>query len=174
MRNRVSSPNRSGSRRRAFTLLEVMIVIVIILAILGLVTVNLMGTKKTADIKVVQMQLGTLKEALEHFYIEFNRYPTEEEGLAVLWSKDGLPEEEQSKWRMFTKEPLPRDPWGTEWGYQLTTAEDNADTGGGPGFKIWSNGPDKEEGGEDDIYPPGHRSGDDDGSDAGPPPPGGR
>lgn len=156
MSNRV---NRSVHSRvvRAFTLLEVMIVIVIILAILGLVAVNLMGTKKTADTKIVQMQLSSLKDALEMFQLEYNRYPTEDEGLAVLWSKDGMAEEDQGKWRMFTKEPLPLDPWKSEWGYQLTTAEDAEDDGSGAGFKIWSNGPDKEEGTADDVFPPGTR-----------------
>lgn len=173
MRNRVSPSVRSGAAR-AFTLLEVMIVIVIILAILGLVTVNLMGTKKTADTKLVQIQLESLKGALDQFNLAFNRYPTEEEGLAVLWSKDGLPEEDQPNWHMFTKEALPRDPWGTEWGYQVTTAEDNVDSNdSGPGFKIWSNGPDKEEGTTDDIYPPSKKGTTDDtsGGPAGPPPP---
>jgi general secretion pathway protein G len=173
MQNRMSPSVRSGASR-AFTLLEVMIVIVIILAILGLVTVNLMGTKKSADTKLVQVQLGSLKGALDAFYLDFNRYPTEEEGLAVLWNKDGLAEEEQSKWRMYTKEALPRDPWQSAWGYQLLTAEDAADATGGAGYKVWSNGPDKEEGTADDILPPGLSGDTDDtGGDVGPPPPGG-
>ncbi len=175
MQNRVSPSVRRGAAR-AFTLIEVMIVIVIILAILGLVTVNLMSTKKSADTKLVQVQLGTLKGALDLFNLEYSRYPTEEEGLAVLWSKEGLAEEDQGKWRMFTKEALPRDPWQTPWGYELVTATDDASGTGadGPGFKIWSNGPDKEEGTADDIYPPG-RKGDatEAGGEAGPPPPSG-
>jgi general secretion pathway protein G len=168
--------SRGGYRRsvRAFTLLEVMIVIVIILAILGLVTVNLMGTRETATKKTVQIQLGALKQALEQFQLEFNRYPTEDEGLAVLWSKESLAEEEQAKWRMFTKEPLPRDAWGTEWGYQVLTSDEMEEEGAAAGFKIWSNGPDKEEGTSDDIYPPGRSASDeDDGGPVGPPSPDG-
>lgn len=173
MQNRVPMAVRGAKAARAFTLLEVMIVIVIILAILGLVTVNLMGTKKTADTKLVQVQLESLKGALDQFNLEFNRYPSEEEGLSVLWSKDAMADEDQTKWRMFTKEPLPRDPWGTEWGYRVTTAEESED-GAGIGFEVWSYGPDKEDGSSDDIHPPGkNRSGDDSGSDVGPPPPGG-
>lgn len=165
MRSRVSHA------ARAFTLLEVMIVIVIILAILGLVTVNLMGSKKSADNKLVKIQLESLRGALDQFYLEYNRYPSEEEGLAVLWSKEALSEEDQGKWHMFTKEALPRDAWGTEWGYRLG-AGDNPDAPEGQPYEIWSNGPDKEEGGGDDIYP-GNKTGPSDGSgdDFGPPPP---
>lgn len=174
MQNRVPTAVRVATKARGFTLLEVMIVIVIILAILGLVTVNLMGTRKTADTKLVQVQLEALKGAMDQFYLEFNRYPSEEEGLGVLWSKDALPEEEQGKWRMFTKEALPRDPWGSEWGYRVTTAEESADASGS-GFEIWSYGPDKEDGSADDIHPPGHKrdAGDGSNSDVGPPPPSG-
>lgn len=173
MQNRVNSVVRTGAAR-AFTLLEVMIVIVIILAILGLVTVNLMGTKSSADTKLVQVQLGALKSALDAFNLEYNRYPTEDEGLAVLWSKDGLADEDQGKWRMFTKEALPRDPWKTPWGYQLVTADEAAEDGGtGAGYKIWSNGPDTEEGTADDIHPPSRSGGTEDDAGVGPPPPGG-
>jgi len=169
MRNRVNVSRGA----RGFTLLEVMIVIVIILAILGLVTVNLMGAKKKADTGVTQMALGTLKNALEQFYLDFNRYPAEDgEGLAALWTKSGLPEEEASKWREggYTKEPMPRDQWGSEWGYRLVTAENG---NGVAGFVIWSNGPDKQEGTADDVYP-GNKKPDESGGasadDVGPPP----
>ena len=170
MQKRVPGSVGGAMAARAFTLLEVMIVIVIILAILGLVTVNLMGTRKTADTKLVQVQLESLKGALDHFYLEFNRYPSEDEGLSVLWTKDAMEEEDQTKWRMFTKEPLPRDPWGTEWGYRQVLAEESED-GSGTGFEIWSYGPDKEDGSADDIYPPGRNRNSEDGADAGPPPP---
>lgn len=129
---------------RGFTLLEVMIVIVIILAIAGLVTVNLMGSRDEATKGTVNIQLKSMKDALKQFNLAFNRYPTEEEGLAVLWSKDGITDEDQTKWRAFVDEPIPTDPWGTAWGYR-------AESESGRAFDLWSNGPDKQEGTEDDI-----------------------
>jgi general secretion pathway protein G len=169
----------SGARRTraagrgGFTLLEVMIVIVIILLIGGLVTVNLMGTKKSADTKLVKAQLMSLRDAIKHFVLEFNRVPTEEEGLAVLWNKDGLSEEDQAKWRKFLEEPLPRDPWGSEWEYRIVTADEATDEE--EGYEIWSNGPDKEPETTDDVRPD-RRTGDETGGgaeDVGPPPPSG-
>lgn len=130
---------------RGFTLLEVMIVIVIILAIAGLVTVNLMGSRDEATKGTVNLQLKSLKDALKQFNLTYNRYPTDDEGLAVLWDKSLLTsEEDQAKWRAFLDEPLPNDTWGTPWGYR-------AESQSGRPFDLWSNGPDKQEGTEDDI-----------------------
>jgi general secretion pathway protein G len=138
---------RTLAAARGFTLLEVMIVIVIILAIMAVVTVNLMGGKKRADAGLAQVQLTSIRDALNHFYLEFNRYPTEEEGLAVLWNKSVLSEEDQAKWRMFTAEPIPKDPWGSPWGFRTVPAEEGQDSS----FEIWSYGPDKQDGTTDDI-----------------------
>jgi general secretion pathway protein G len=167
-------PHR-GMNARGFTLLEVMIVIVIILAILGLVTVNLMGAKKKADTGVVQMKLASLKSALDQFNLDFQRYPAEEgEGLQALWNREVIPEEEKAKWQEggYMKEPLPRDDWGSEWMYRVTSADDAAtSSGSGAPYQIWSVGPDKQDGTADDIYPSGKKPTDSDSaSDVGPPP----
>lgn len=101
--NRTESTVRAAVSR-AFTLLEVMIVIVIILAIAGLVTVNLMGSRDRATEGNVQIQLKSLRDALNQFSLEFNRYPTDDEGLAVLWDKSRLSEDaDQAKWRRFVE-----------------------------------------------------------------------
>lgn len=125
-----------------------MIVIVIILAIGGLVTWNLMGTKQEATRGTVQMQLGQIKNALKDFYRVFDRFPTDEEGLAVLWDKSAMPEEDQAKWtRSFLEEPMPKDTWGSPWGYRQV-GEKGAPAGM---FDLWSYGPDRQDGTEDDI-----------------------
>ncbi|MBX3358756.1 MAG: type II secretion system major pseudopilin GspG [Phycisphaeraceae bacterium] len=131
---------------RGFTLLEVMIVIVIILAIAGLVTVNLMGTKQEATKGTVQIQLKSFKDALKQFNLTFNRFPTDEEGLVVLWDKSALSEEDQGSWRPYLDEATPKDPWGSEWGYKAV-----GEKGPEGMFDLWSYGPDKQDGTEDDI-----------------------
>jgi len=132
---------------RAFTLLEVMIVIVIILAIAGLVTVNLMGTRAKATVAKVEIQMKSLRDALNQFNLDFNRYPTDDEGITALWDKTKLAEEsEQAKWRPYVETPIPEDDWGTAWVYRQIG--ENAPEGK---FDLLSSGPDKEEGTEDDI-----------------------
>jgi len=162
----------AGIGARAFTLLEVMIVIVIILAIAGLVTVNLMGSRKKATEGQVKIQLTSIRDALNQFNLDFNRYPTDDEGLSVLWDKTKMTEEaDQSKWRAYMDTPIPTDDWGTAWVYRQTG--EMAPEGK---FDLLSNGPDKEEGTEDDInvWPKSALEGVDgagSSSDAPPPPP---
>lgn len=134
--------------RRGFTLVEVLIVIVIILAIGGLIAMNVMGGKEKADKGIAEIDLKSLRNALQQFRLEFNRYPTDEEGIAVLWSKSTLTAEaDQAKWRQFIIEPKPSDPWGKAWGYRQKG--EKAPEGM---FDLWSTGPDGEEGTADDIY----------------------
>lgn len=130
-----------------FTLLEVMIVIVIILAIAGLVTVNLMSSRTEATKGTVQVQLKSLRDGLKQFNLTFNRFPTDEEGIGALWDKSKMTSDEDSaKWRPFMDEPMANDPWGSPWGYRAQG--ERAPEGM---FDLWSNGPDKQEGTDDDI-----------------------
>ena len=145
--NGTRTARRSLAVGRGFTLLEVMIVIGIILLIAGLVTVNLMGSRTEATKGTVEIQLRSLRDAMKQFNLAFNRFPTEEEGIAVLWSKETLdPQADATKWRAFMEQSIPNDPWSTPWGY--APSSDQAPEGM---FDLWSNGPDKESGTADDI-----------------------
>ena len=150
---------------RGFSLMEVMIVIVIILLISGLVAVNLFGQRDRAMEQTAEVQLQSIKDALRFFYLEYNRYPTADEGIAVLWDKERLDADaEDTKWRKFMEEPKPADPWGSEWGYTDESDE-------GHEFELWSYGPDKEDGTDDDINVWADAGEDGEGGDLPPPPP---
>lgn len=138
---------KSKYARSAFTLFEVMIVIAIIVAIGGLVGLSVLSRKKDADKDLAKVQIKSIESALEGFHLKYDRWPTDEEGLAVLWSKDTLSAEaDQAKWSAELKSPIPTDKWGTPWGYR-SVSEHGDETK----FDLWSNGPDKQEGTEDDI-----------------------
>lgn len=140
--SRVARGSRSG-----FTLIEVMIVILIVLALGGLVAYNLIGTKKEADAGVVKIQMNTIRDALKQFNFKFGRYPTDEEGIKALWDKSALTDENEAKnWTKLLDEPVPNDKWGTPWGYRQKSEHLGEDT-----FDLWSFGPDKQEGTADDI-----------------------
>lgn len=150
---------------RGFSLMEVMIVIVIILLISGLVAVNLFGQRDRAMEQTAEVQLQSIKDALRFFYLEYNRYPTADEGIAVLWDKERLDADaEDTKWRKFMEEPKPTDPWGSQWGYTDESDE-------GHEFELWSYGPDKEDGTDDDINVWADAAGEGEGGDLPPPPP---
>jgi general secretion pathway protein G len=132
---------------RGFTLIEVMIVILIVLMLGGLVAWNLMGTKEQAEADVVRIQMNTIRDALNQFRFVYDRYPTDEEGLKVLWDKTAMTDEEEAKkWKAFLTDPIPKDKWGNEWGYRQKSEHGNEDK-----FDLWSYGKDKQENTDDDI-----------------------
>lgn len=132
---------------RGFTLIEVMIVILIVLALGGLVAYNLLGTKEDADNKIAKIDMQTIQQGLKMFRFEYGRYPTDEEGIEVLWSKDKLTDEEDlKKWKKFLEKPMPNDRFGNQWGYRQKAENSEEDI-----YEIWSYGRDKQEGTDDDI-----------------------
>lgn len=139
---------RRNIRRRGFTILELLIVIGILLAIGSLVLVNLLGQSDKADVGLTRAQIDIFENELEKFRVEMKRWPTEEEGLAVLWSKEALAsDEDKAKYgQPYLREPAPTDRWGNEWIFRApsTIVE-------GANYDIVSPGPDKQEGTEDDI-----------------------
>jgi len=133
--------------RGGFTLIEVMIVILIVLALGGLVAFNLLGTKEKADADIGKIDRNTLQAALKQFRFEHGRYPTDEEGLRALWEKEALTDEaDLAKWSKLIEKPMPQDRWGNEWGYRQL-----GEHGDETMYDLWSYGPDKQEGTPDDI-----------------------
>lgn len=133
--------------RAGFTLIEVMIVILIVLALGGLVAFNVMGSKAKADKNMAKIDLQTLEKALKGFHFNHNRYPTDEEGLKVLWDKTAMQdEEEQKKWDKLLDKPIEKDIWGSPWQYKAEG--EHGDEGL---YDLWSYGPDRQDGTDDDI-----------------------
>lgn len=139
---------RSAARRRAFTILELLIVIGILLAIGGLVLYNVLGASEKADIKLAKAQIQGFERALEAFKLDMKRWPTEDEGLVVLWDKTRLDSDaDQSLWGgPYLKEAKTKDAWGSEWIFRAPSTLRE-----GQPYDIVSIGPDRQEGTEDDI-----------------------
>src|ERR1044071_6179778 len=77
-------------RRGAFTLIEVMIVIAIVLALMGLVGYAVMERRDEAKRDLAKIDLNNIRQGLKLFRFDFDRYPTDEEGIKVLWDKSAL------------------------------------------------------------------------------------
>jgi general secretion pathway protein G len=127
-----------GAREAGFSLTELMIVIVIIGILLGLVfsNLNVMGDAQNLKAK---KEVGDLKVKLEMFRAENGMFPPSGNGLEALVNNPG----NAPRWRQYMK-ALPKDPWGNDYRYL------NPGTHGGE-VDIFSIGPDKREGTEDDI-----------------------
>lgn len=133
--------------RRGFTLLEVLLVIAIVVALGAIVGFALVGRRQESQVGLAQIDMNTLKQGLKAFYLKFDRYPTDEEGLRALWDKSAITDEaEAGKWTAFLESPIANDRWGTPWGYRQ-----QSQSGDTSKYDLWSNGPDKQEGTADDI-----------------------
>ncbi len=133
--------------RGGFTLIEIMIVITIIVLLGAIVGISLFAQRDEAKVGIVTAQMQQIEQALKQFRFDFDRYPTDQEGLAVLWSKEALDQETpQEKWKKYLEKPIPTDNWGQAWGYRQVSEHGDESI-----YDLWSNGPDKEQGSEDDI-----------------------
>ena len=144
---------RSVARRAGLTLIELLLVIGILLVLGTVSVVSYTRIKEGTDKKATKIMVDSTVEAVTLFQIEIGRYPSEDEGLQALIN---VPDDEieAKKWRdgggpWLKDGKIPVDPWGNELKYEFVEEEGTTPTG--PPFHIWSLGPDKEDGTEDDI-----------------------
>lgn len=127
-------------RERGFTLLEMLVVLVIIGLIVGLVGPRLFTRVDHSRVQTAETQIRMLRNALETFRLDVGRFPTQEEGLMVLY----LPptdERLRARWRgPYLDEPPPDDPWGNPYRYEIP--------GRNLPFALYSLGADGRRGGE--------------------------
>lgn len=132
--------------KSGFTLIEVLLVIGILLLLGTAGVVVYSNISKGADRDMAQNKVNEAEHAVELFSNDMKQYPGEE-GLKELMQKPE-DEKEAAKWRGPYLEEIPTDPWGNELKYEKVEVDEGS---AGKEFHIWSNGPDGEEGTEDDI-----------------------
>ena len=65
--------------------------------------------------RTAQAQIEMLATSIDLFHLDVGRYPTDEEGLKVLYSKP----ESLSSWNgPYLDKPAPKDPWGRDFIYK--------------------------------------------------------
>jgi len=79
----MTRPNRRNPQS-GVTLLEVMIVLAVIALIVGFGAPRLMESFGRAKSQAAEVSMANLKGAVQLFYIDTGRYPTESEGLGAL------------------------------------------------------------------------------------------
>ena len=104
-------------KRRGFSLIEIMIVIIILGLLAGLVLPKLMGQADKAKKKIVCIQMHSLKDSLKNFKLDNGVYPTTEEGLNAL-----LQNPDSQKYKSYTEGgyldgKAPLDPWKNPYIY---------------------------------------------------------
>jgi general secretion pathway protein G len=115
-------------RNRGFTLVELMVVMVILGLLVGVVAPRLMKRVRFAKKKTAKVQIASIEQALQHYYLENDTtYPAALDALVPDYMEE-----------------IPKDPWGNAYAYAIPGSH-NKD------FDIESGGPDGAIGGDDDI-----------------------
>ncbi len=68
----------------AFTLIEIMVVVIILGILAAAIIPQFMGTTHDAKVSAAKAQVAELESAIDRFYVHMDRYPTADEGLKVL------------------------------------------------------------------------------------------
>lgn len=134
----VISPNAKRSSR-AFTLIEIMVVVVILGILAATIIPQFMGTTSDAKISSAKSNIAELESAIERFYVHMDRHPTAEEGLRILVEP---PAAEDPKWRGPYIKILRPDPWGNPFQYRIPGTKRTS------GYDLYSRGADGADGGE--------------------------
>lgn len=138
------SPARPRCRaaRGAFTLIELLLVLVILTALAAVVVPKFTRRAEQARITAARTDIANLQVQLDIFEVDTGRYPTTEEGLqALLEEPAGV-----QGWRgPYITRGMPKDPWGRPYVYKQP-GDHNVSS-----YDLYSYGPDGQEGGGDDI-----------------------
>lgn len=129
-----SAQRRRFRSRRAFSLVEMMVVLVLIGLLAGLVTINVRQYMVSGRQNAAKAEIRTIVDAINTYYTQHGRYPSSEEGLEAL-IRTGPHQAEP----LLSDEPV--DPWGNRYQYFRPGRS-------GEPFEVVSFGADGREGGE--------------------------
>ncbi|MEM1109526.1 MAG: type II secretion system major pseudopilin GspG [Planctomycetota bacterium] len=127
---------KSFSRQSAFTLIEIMVVVIVIGIIAALVVPNLFDRAGKAKRSVAKQQVGSLETAIQLFQQDYARFPDSLEELVSppVGADGGSPPSVKQKDLI--------DPWGNPFVYRYP--------GNNWTFDLLSLGADGQEGGEEE------------------------
>jgi general secretion pathway protein G len=136
-------PTRNTQRGRgAFTLIELLLVMVILATLAALVVPRFSGRAEKTKIQAAAIDIAGIGQMLDTFEIDCGRYPTTAEGLRALVDQ---PQGVTSWEGPYSKNGMPKDPWTHDYIYECPGQHNTK------GYDLSSCGPDGQPGGGDDI-----------------------
>jgi len=139
MQHRLQSARTAG-RRRGFTLLELLVVLVVLGLLAGLIGPQLFGRVGEARVTTANTQMALLGVALDGYRLDNGGYPVTTQGLEALMTRP-LRQPAPLNWRgPYLRKAIPLDPWGRPYAYV-------APLKGAEGYQLRSLGRDGKEGG---------------------------
>jgi len=102
---------RNMQRKRGFTLMEILLVVIIIGLLASLILPNLMGRFERSKEEIAKAQVELLSSAVQAFMLDVGRCPKDLN--EVIESQD-------PKWRgpYLSKKQIPKDPWGRDYQFK--------------------------------------------------------
>jgi general secretion pathway protein G len=140
---RITSRRRTSLR--AFTMMELLVVLAILGLLAGLAISNVTGIFGGAQESTARLFVKeSLKTSLFTYRMMMSDYPTTAEGLQALVT---APAGKEGKWRQPFIEggKVPLDPWGEPYQYAYPGTKTKGS------YDLWSKGADKQSGTADDI-----------------------
>jgi len=130
-------------KRKGFTLVEILVVVVILGMLSALVIPNIVGQTNEARRSIAATQIKEVEQALDIYRLHNGFYPSTEQGLEALSTKPTTNPQPKKYVEGGYMKKIPVDPWGNPFIYRSPGDKSLID--------IISCGPDGEEGGGDDI-----------------------
>lgn len=130
---------RAG-RRAGFTLIELLVVIIILAILAAVVVPRVIGRTEDARIAKATADISTIDSVLDQYKLDTGQYPSTDEGLQALMTNVG----NNDRWNGPYLKSLPSDPWGNPYIYRYPGEN-------GLEYDVYSAGPDKQPGTQDDI-----------------------
>lgn len=127
--------------KNAFTLIELLLVLVILSTLAAIVVPKFTKRSEQARITAAKTDISGLEVAVDSFEVDVGRCPTTEEGLNALVE---VPPSVTNWNGPYIKRGVSKDPWGNPYVYK-SPGDHNVN-----GYDLYSYGPDGKEGGGDD------------------------
>lgn len=107
---------RTHHRDAAFTLVEILVVVIVLGILAAFVIPNLGGESDRAKVARAQSDIATLTTAIARLRLDIGRIPAEDEGLSLL--REPPTDETGEFWKgPYLTKSVPKDPWGHSYNY---------------------------------------------------------
>jgi len=106
-------------QKQAFTLIEIMLVVIIIGILVAMLVPNIAGRSEQARKTAARTDIDSnLSTALDLYRMDIGQYPTSGQGLGALIAvPTASPAPAQWSGPYLKKKKIPKDPWGREYVY---------------------------------------------------------
>ena len=142
--------NRKNRRRKAFTIVELLVVVLIISMLAAFVAPKLFTGIGRTKAQLSKAKMATLENAIGQFYMACDRYPDDSEGLEVLLSPTPPEDVEEGNWGgPYLKQSDLLDLWNRPYIY---VAEGEINPGSFDLICLGQDGMDGGEGDNTDLY----------------------